>query len=447
MNNLHLGPLLAPTNSIPPMRSFSTPSLPPTHPESPPSIVRHPKMIHSRPGWRIILVLSLSIHMVSSAVIPRRPEPTFVATPVLFETLLGQVSALAGSGPGDEKASHSDDATSMSDELATATLSNQEACSNAQQGADDADLQVADLAVSASQTVIETVAAGTVQLQPSGILQTPKVGGASGGAADPTLVVLPAAPLSTLFTSTTTVFTSTTYAETPTNGKPTTIQSTFLFSAPTGLVRVATSNDQLEASTSNKSIAIEAGVVVGVIILLTGILPHCCCMCQRRRRQPLAHQQLESPQEIPNPFISESESVVLNRGSWTPYIDRLRTREHRLSSSNTISTRQLYISNQVNRARQKVAELEEISSLLLCCSRGNSLRSASGTVRDPPAVAAEKDEPAPTDNPELPGVQVQLERANQQIEELNTRIRELEMQRRSSWALGLSDDPPPGYFE
>jgi len=43
--------------------------------------------------------------------------------------------------------------------------------------------------------------------------------------------------------------------------------------------------------------------------------------------------------------------------------------------------------------------------------------------------------------------QAKLESAIRQIEGMNNRIRELEMQRRSSWALGRSDEPPPGYSE
>jgi len=39
-----------------------------------------------------------------------------------------------------------------------------------------------------------------------------------------------------------------------------------------------------------------------------------------------------------------------------------------------------------------------------------------------------------------------LESAIRQIEALNSRINELELQRRSSWALELSDEPPPGYY-
>lgn len=38
-----------------------------------------------------------------------------------------------------------------------------------------------------------------------------------------------------------------------------------------------------------------------------------------------------------------------------------------------------------------------------------------------------------------------LERSRQMNGELQSRIAELEAQLQSAWALGLSDDPPPGY--
>jgi small-conductance mechanosensitive channel len=167
----------------------------------------------------------------------------------------------------------------------------------------------------------------------------------------------------------------------------------------------------------------------------------------RKRTAISAVQRSESPKEICNPFDSEFE---VNRESWEPYIDRLQNQETGLTPSNTVSTRQLYISNQVNRARRKLAELEEVSTLLrssTMSSRGSSTMLASGTEHDAPNLAAEEE---PVDNatdPEASGVKDRLEDAIRQIEGLNDRIRELEMQRRSSWALGLSDEPPPGYTE
>ncbi|KAJ6601162.1 hypothetical protein DFH09DRAFT_1069831 [Mycena vulgaris] len=84
-------------------------------------------------------------------------------------------------------------------------------------------------------------------------------------------------------------------------------------------------------------------------------------------------------------------------------------------TTSTISTRQLYISNQVNRARKKVIELEEMSTIL---------RSTSQSSRSD-----------------------KLELALDQIKALKAQIHELESQRRSAWGLGRSDEAPPGYTD
>jgi len=99
-----------------------------------------------------------------------------------------------------------------------------------------------------------------------------------------------------------------------------------------------------------------------------------------------------------------------------------------------------------------VAELEEMSILLRSSSnssRENGPRLADGADHDiPPSSAVHHDDSEPVNPFSDPlEVQAKLEGAIQQIEGLNNRIRELEMQRRSSWALGLSDELPPGYSE
>ncbi|KAJ7757628.1 hypothetical protein B0H16DRAFT_1824040 [Mycena metata] len=110
-----------------------------------------------------------------------------------------------------------------------------------------------------------------------------------------------------------------------------------------------------------------------------------------------------------------------------------------LTPSNTVSTRQLYISNQVNRAREKVAELEAETSTLLRQSSRSSDSHQEGIPSGTDELSA--------DDLNSSGIYERLERAIQQIEGLNDRIRELERERRSSWALGLSDEAPPGYIE
>ncbi|KAF8204229.1 hypothetical protein K438DRAFT_1819363 [Mycena galopus ATCC 62051] len=214
-----------------------------------------------------------------------------------------------------------------------------------------------------------------------------------------------------LSTSTAT-FTFTTSSETVISGHstlvPVTILSTSLTLVPAPTGQSAAS--RAAAATSNTN-AIAGGVVGAAILLIGGIV--LWLFLRRRRRAE----------------------------SWAFYVDRLQTRE--LTPSNTISTRQLYISNQVHRAREKVAELEEMSSLLLrsptASSRGYSSRPGSGMTEAEGAWTAPTNADQPVDD--------RLDRAILEIQALNSRIRELEMQRRSSWALGLSDEPPPGYSE
>ncbi|KAJ7146464.1 hypothetical protein C8R44DRAFT_845615 [Mycena epipterygia] len=166
----------------------------------------------------------------------------------------------------------------------------------------------------------------------------------------------------------------------------------------------------------------------------------------RRHKSPLRTKipSVESPQKID--AQSDSYSYI-NRASWTPYIE---STGHTLSPSSTISTRQLYIYNQVNRAREKLAKLEEMSTLLRSVSSTSSstARLTSWTYSNHDATAPAEVEPA--DNPEDPHlreVQNRLECAIREIEALNGRIHELERQRRSSWALGLSDEHPPEYVK
>ncbi|KAJ7877456.1 hypothetical protein B0H13DRAFT_2053838 [Mycena leptocephala] len=159
----------------------------------------------------------------------------------------------------------------------------------------------------------------------------------------------------------------------------------------------------------------------------------------RTRTQISPLQRQESFKEI-RPYLGSKSDA--HRASWAPDIDTDGPR------SSIISTRQLVISNQVNRAWEKVAELEEISSLLRFSFNSpheDRNRQASETDHDvlPPAAAGEDS----VHDADSLGVQDKLERAIRQIEGLNNRIHELERQRRSSWALGRSDEPPPGYTE
>ncbi|KAJ7757630.1 hypothetical protein B0H16DRAFT_1537262, partial [Mycena metata] len=191
----------------------------------------------------------------------------------------------------------------------------------------------------------------------------------------------------------------------------------------------------------NKVVLVTA-TVCGVVVLSLVL----CAILRRRRRAARKNTELLTargfePKDLPTPFNLESPDVGSessgNRTSWAPYISVNRITQQALTPSNIVSTRQVYISNQVNRAREKVAELEAETSTLLQQSSHSSESHQDGIPSEMGDVPA--DELSSSGNDE------RLERAIQQIEALNDRIRELERERRSSWALGLSDEAPPGY--
>ncbi|KAJ7910919.1 hypothetical protein B0H13DRAFT_2484416 [Mycena leptocephala] len=212
---------------------------------------------------------------------------------------------------------------------------------------------------------------------------------------------------------------------------------------PTPSAGSSTDTTSSSHSSSNPAIIVPS-VSVGAIALLSLIL---CIIMRRRRALRTRTQQiwpaqglgLESSKESRTHFDSESD---VRRAPWAPDIGR----DRESTRSSTISTRQLVISKQVDRAREKVAQLEEMSTLL----RSSSNSSCEGRTRrasDLPTASAADESAHNTSDPDSFGSQDKLERAIRQIEGLNDRIRELERQRRSSWALGRSDEPPPGYTE
>ncbi|KAJ7157242.1 hypothetical protein C8R46DRAFT_422479 [Mycena filopes] len=177
-------------------------------------------------------------------------------------------------------------------------------------------------------------------------------------------------------------------------------------------------------------IAVSISVVGGVILAIGLVF---LVLWRRRRRTSRTNSGIcrgAKPQSLPIPFElaatdvdSEARSNPVNK----PTIPQ---------ASDAMSTRQVYISNQVNRAREKVAELEaETSTLLRQLSRSSH--------QGPP----ETGDISQTGDSNSPANDQRLERAMRRIEELNGRICDLERQRRSSWALGLSDAPPPEYIE
>ncbi|KAJ7608755.1 hypothetical protein FB45DRAFT_379557 [Roridomyces roridus] len=157
---------------------------------------------------------------------------------------------------------------------------------------------------------------------------------------------------------------------------------------------------------------------------------------QRKSTQP------ESDAEVIDPFSDAFRtSWQANGGSELQSSNVDSTQPTSLTHASSISsTRQLYISNQVNRAREKVQELEELSSLLLHSARNSGVSSNRIQLEN-------ISEPQDGQGNESTALENRLQRALEEIEGLNLRIQELERQRESDWALGLTDEYPPEYVE
>ncbi|KAJ7608753.1 hypothetical protein FB45DRAFT_1067239 [Roridomyces roridus] len=197
------------------------------------------------------------------------------------------------------------------------------------------------------------------------------------------------------------------------------------------------------SSTSSNSTSTEAAVIIGSLdlVYILGIVIAAWRTIYLRRKAAQAHTQ-----EAPNESNSNGAEVVdpfsdAFRASWEvhggPDLQSALRTTALTPSSSISSTRQLYISNQVYRAREKVRELEELSSLLLHSARNSGVSSegSHGALNHPAGVENE------------PTVDDRLQRALQEIEALNLRIQEMERQRESDWALGISDEFPPIYTE
>ncbi|KAF7302396.1 hypothetical protein HMN09_00873300 [Mycena chlorophos] len=241
--------------------------------------------------------------------------------------------------------------------------------------------------------------------------------------------VLPGVPAGTIFSSSTSVFTSTSAVPTVVNGITTTVEEVFT-STSIALVPIGTagstqagSNSSTVSNNSSGSI----GVTVGYVFLLVAIACVAALPAWWRLRQLRAKAaKMEAEDALAEQLENQQDAEVLPFTA-QPWPRELEQHEARtaLSHSSTVRTvRQQLIATQMHQAREKVAEL---------AAEVRSTRSASVTSEGDPQLPTTQDD--------------RLADALQQIERLNARIQELERHGRSSWALGETDIPPPGYDE
>ncbi|KAJ7445639.1 hypothetical protein FB451DRAFT_1189054 [Mycena latifolia] len=168
-----------------------------------------------------------------------------------------------------------------------------------------------------------------------------------------------------------------------------------------------------------------AGILIGVLSLIS--LAGLCVWRRRLRQNVLARRTLAA-----SPFILLPFSVV---PPTPPLPSAPENNDARSISASTV--RQQFLQNEVRAAKEKMVDLEDLerrtwstnateASVPSRILRILSTRSAS-TMRTAPGSS---------------DLVAQLRARN---EAQAARIRELEAQMNSEWALGLSDEPPPGY--
>ncbi|KAJ7433307.1 hypothetical protein B0H11DRAFT_2122412 [Mycena galericulata] len=188
------------------------------------------------------------------------------------------------------------------------------------------------------------------------------------------------------------------------------------------------------ASGSHKSVpstprnALPAGAIVGIVlgvcsILSLGIL----LLVWLRRRRNRRRKSFTSLISIPSP------------ASVTPYPSNGNASDD--SDAGNISTvRRQYLQNELRAAQEKMVDTEDVEGHVdsTRTTRGSFPESKRRILRLLSTRSTTTTASGSTDqDPSL----------RERNEMLTARIRELEGQLKSPWALGLSDEPPPGYSE
>ncbi|KAJ7746765.1 hypothetical protein DFH07DRAFT_588534 [Mycena maculata] len=230
-----------------------------------------------------------------------------------------------------------------------------------------------------------------------------------------------------------TAATSTSLPETTTStsGKPTgsipsktvpkATKSNSLFSGSSGSAHVGETEVSSTISTSSKP-QLPVGAIVGIVVgavLFVAILVLLFFFLRRRKQRMRRRISYGSAiLETPGPMVQASLSLT--------------SRSYPFAQSDPSSTpaslpsarqRQQRITAEMQLVREQLAELRRTVDF-----------SSSGSLSS-------------SDAPSMDSSSSDLERSRQKNEELQHRINELEEQLQSAWALGLSNDPPPGYVE
>ncbi|KAF7344931.1 hypothetical protein MVEN_01655600 [Mycena venus] len=172
--------------------------------------------------------------------------------------------------------------------------------------------------------------------------------------------------------------------------------------------------------------AMIAGIAVGLVVLLVLVVFAGLCTHRRRRRTQTSVEASPDPESARG---EDHQAGVADKGEWmthqeffeTQQVQELRVAESGSTAGlRTAGIRQQYLQNKILAVQRILHALPSSAHISTPPNNGTGSHSdGEGT----------------------------LEQARHQNEVLQMRIRTLECQLESQWALGLSDEAPPGYLE
>ncbi|KAJ7610706.1 hypothetical protein DFH06DRAFT_1345817 [Mycena polygramma] len=211
----------------------------------------------------------------------------------------------------------------------------------------------------------------------------------------------------------------------------------------------ATPSPSASAVVSPPKSSPSVGLIVGVtsvIALLLILLLFAFLLVRKRRRRRNARMELDPEPAFLSHAAFASAQGSSSNASFAPKVEPfMSTAESSVSptstsaptalSSKAAQARQEYLLNQMREVQWQLQALQGRGTS--SAAPPTSAPSSSGVVSP---SASESALSGTTDGSGLA-------QARQQNEALQERIRALEQQLQSQWALGLSDEPPPGYLE
>ncbi|KAJ7089125.1 hypothetical protein C8R44DRAFT_990942 [Mycena epipterygia] len=177
-----------------------------------------------------------------------------------------------------------------------------------------------------------------------------------------------------------------------------------------------------------------AGAIIGIALGISSLILVAVFLIWLRKR----HRQRHSGHTHPNSAFSPPTPEIL-----VPMMQESNVAHngHRHSVVSASATRRQYLANELRATHDKMVDLEDLERH----TASKTATRSSAPSRILRLVSMRSASTTDTGGDGSQDLASQLKMAKQRNKLLAGRIRELEDQMHSPWALGLSDEPPPGY--